>query len=220
MAKFKLAMLILLMCLAVGVGLLVLTQREEPAKPEFNVFNLEAGGNLVKFNLQNLGEADAHNVSIKVNGTWRPFPPINITDVTEDYIQTGSSSGNPIMKLGTIFHGNFDCFARDGHYDYMVLHTLMRARALLWMGTESMMTHEYFWIRVTDEEGTRTLTDSEVSQMIDCFENPNMYPHAESTIDVLKKGEIKTVEIGLECLADSFEMVISCDEGVTLEETM
>lgn len=211
-SKFKLAMLILLMCLAVGVGLLVLTQKEEPAKPEFNVFNLEAGGNLVKFNLQNLGEADAHNVSIKVNGTWCPQIEVEITSVEEGYVVTPE-------QIATVFRGTI-----RGPTEYII--RVLKTGVPSIAGTERDVDHEtqestFLKVMVMENETYRYLTDSEVTAIKEVLENPHpYYTSTEETIDILRKDEIKTVEIHLEWGCDSFEMVISCDEGVALEETM
>ena len=207
MKKFRLALIaVLLIGLTVGVGLwyaIVLTPRS--LKPEFNIFNLEAGGNLVKFNIQNLGEADAHNVVIKVNGSWCPSIEINVTSVEHGYSVTPE-------QIATVFNGTF-----DGSFEDM--NTLARRIIPSVAGMERDSEHTWLKVMVVENGTWRYLTDSEVALLKEAFENPHpYYTFAEKTINALRKDEIKTVEIHLEWSCDSYEVIISCDEGVTLQE--
>ena len=208
----------LLICLAVGIGLwyaIILTPIEEPAKPEFNIFDLEAGGSLVKFNLQNLGEADAHNVTITVNGTWIPQVQMNITSVENGYSPSVST------YKATIFKGTFNV-AISHDVERLITKVISSVGFI-----ESDYEAGWFAVGIVEEVvnqtlvSTRWFTDSEIALVEEILENPHpYYTSAEKTIDILRKDEIKTVDIHLEWSCDSFEMVISCDEGVTLEETM
>lgn len=159
----KLVIPILLLCLAVGIGLWYATTPKRSLKPEFNVFNLEAGGGLVKFNLQNLGEADAHNVSIKVNGTWHPQIEVEITSVEHGYSVTPE-------QIATVFRGTIKGDTSD---ILRVLKMIVPSTA----GTERDTVPEGTYIKImVVENGTyRYLTDSEVTAIKEVLENPHPY---------------------------------------------
>jgi len=170
-------------------------------KPEFNIFDVESP---TKFNIQNIGKADAHNVKIEVNGTWIPTFQMNVTSV---------ENGSMYDTAATVFYGTIYNYEPDSGEWY----ELSRRVVPSIVGGE---TNGTTFLKLTVEENgvLRHLTDSEVASLIDAFENPRTYyTFGETTIDILRMGEVKTVQITLKGRADSYEISISCDEEVTLQ---
>jgi len=170
-------------------------------KPEFNVFNMESA---TKFNIQNIGKADAHNVKIKVNGTWIPNFRMNVTKVEHGYSITPE-------QIATVFNGTIY------GYDATELSELVRRLVPAITGWETDGT-TFVKLMVVENGVWRYLTESEVASLIDAFENPRAYyAFGEAIIDILKVGEVKTVQILLQGRSDFYEISIFCDEGVTLQ---
>jgi hypothetical protein len=166
-------------------------------KPEFNVFDMESA---TKFNIQNIGKADAHNIKIKVNGTWTPAFRMNVTKVEHGY-------------SATVFYGTI--YGYDEHSGEWF--ELAKRLVPSIVGGETNGT-TFVKLMVIENGVRRHLTDSEVSILIDAFENPRAYyTFAETIIDILKVGEVKTVQILLQGRSDFYEISIFCDEGVTLQ---
>jgi len=172
-------------------------------KPEFNLIDIET--NPTDFYIQNVGKADAHNVKIKFNGTWIPEISINVTSVEQGY------SVSP-EQIATVFKGIF-----DGSFEDMNILARKVIPSIVGMELDS----ERGWLKVmVVENGVwRYLTDNEVASLIEAFENPQAYyTYGETTIDVLRVGEIKGVKITLkEPFRDFYEIFISCDEGISLQ---
>jgi hypothetical protein len=170
-------------------------------KPEFNIFGIES---LTKFDIQNIGKADAHNVKIKVNGTWIPTFKMNVTKVEHGY------SVSP-EQIATVFYGII-CGYNEHSGEWFEL--TKRVVPYITGGETNGTT---FVKLMVIENGTfRYLTDDEVTSLIDAFETPRAYyAFGETAIDVLRVGEVKTSQVTLEGRADSCEVSISCDEGIT-----
>ena len=186
-------------------------------KPEFNTFDMEKSRGSVNFNIQNIGKADAHNITIKVNGTWTWIPTfrMDVTSVEHGYVVTPGQIAT--VFYGTIYGGEWMALA-----DRIV-------PSIVGGETDGAT---YVKIMVMENDVMRYLTENENVALIEAFENPrayHTYTFGETTIDILRKGEIKTVVITLEKWStkttaitleqypDFYEISISCDEGITLQ---
>lgn len=173
-------------------------------KPEFNVFDAQL--NPIKFNIQNIGKADAHNVKIKVNGSWTPAFRMNVTKVEHGY------SVSP-EQIATVFYGTI-CDYDENSGEWFQL-----AKRVVPSITGGETNGTTFVKLMVVENGTwRYLDDDEVANSVEAFGNPRTYySFGETTIDILKVGEIETVTISLKEHSDSYQISISCDEGLTLQ---
>lgn len=189
----KVIAIIVILLSSIAVGAFLYTQHF--LKPEFNIFDVESP---TKFNIQNIGKADAHNVKIEVNGTWVPTIEINVTSVEYG-------------EHDTLFNGRF-----DGSFEDMNI--LARRIIPSVAGMERDSEHAWLKIFVIENEMQRCFNDSEAAILIEAFENPRAYyTFGETTIDILRMGEVKTVQITLKGRADYYDISISCDEEVTLQ---
>jgi hypothetical protein len=168
-------------------------------KPEFNVFEVSVYGAEVKFFIQNIGKADAHNVKTLVNGTWIQKFRVNLTFV--------ENKGN-----WTLLRGD------NSGWPYHVSMLGLRVLPVI-ADWKVIFTSTANYLNLTaraDSDTLRHLTDLEVEILIDAFENPRpFYTYNESTIDLLRVGEVRTVTIILDENSDSYEVLISCDERIT-----
>lgn len=195
----KVTATIVILLSSIAIGIFLYTRYF--LKPEFNIFDMESP---TKFNIQNIGKADAHNVEIKVNGTWIPKFSMNVTRVEHGYSVTPE-------QIATVFYGKIY------GYEPEELSELVRRVVSPIAGWESNGT-TFVKLMVIENGVWRYLTDSEVASLIDAFENPQIYyTFGETTIDILRIGEVKTVQITLKGRADFYEISISCDEEVTLQ---
>lgn len=171
-------------------------------KPEFNTFDVEKTSSSMRFNIQNIGKADAHNVKIEVNGTWIPEFKMNVTSVEHGYVVSPE-------QIATVFYGTI-----ENSEDWF---ELARRVVPSIVGGETNGT-TFLKLEVVENGVWRYLDDNETSMLIDAFENPRAYyTFKETTIDILRRGEIKTVTIDLDESSDYYEVAISCDEGITLQ---
>jgi hypothetical protein len=170
-------------------------------KPEFNLIDIET--NPTDFHIQNIGKADAHNVKIKFNGTWIPNFRMNTTKVEHGYMTSSE-------QIVTVFYG-----AIESSEDWYLL--ARRIVPSIVGGETDGAT--FVKLAVVENGVWRYLTDDEVASLIEAFENPRAYyTYGETTIDVLRVGEIKEVKITLkEPFRDFYEIFISCDEGISLQ---
>jgi len=195
----KVIVIVVILLSGILVGTLLYTRYF--LKPKFNIFDLEKTGGSVKFNLQNVGNVDAHNVKIKVNGTWIPTFKMNATSVEHGYMVSPE-------QIATVFYGTI-----ESAEEWFVLAKRVVPSIV---GGETDRT-TFLKLAVVENGVWRYLTDSEVTILIDAFENPRVYyTFGETTIDILKKREIKTVNIILPQISNLYEVVITCDEGTTL----
>jgi len=170
-------------------------------KPEFNTFDMEKTSSSITFNIQNIGKSDAHNVKIKVNGTWIPTFKMNVTSVEHGY------SVSP-EQIATVFYGTIESDEEWFELAKRLVPSIV--------GGETDGT-TFIKLMVVENGMWRYLADSEVASLIGAFENPRAYyAFEETTIDILRSGEIKTVTIDLDESSAHYEVAISCDEGITL----
>lgn len=175
-------------------------------KPVFNAFDTVADVDSIGFSIQNMGNADAHNIKIEVNGTWISHFRMNVTNVEhEDY--------------STIFYGTINEW---GEQAFDLARRIVPSITYGWIplppyyGAVDYPTY----IRVEAEENgvPRNLTNDEVASLIHAFENPRAYyTLAETTIGVLRKGEIRTMTIDLSEPSHFYEVSVSSSEGTTLQ---
>ena len=169
-------------------------------KPEFNVFDIQS--NPIKFNIQNIGKADAHNVKIKVNGTWIPNFKMNVTSVEHGYMVSPE-------QIATVFYGMIE--NSEGCFQ-------LSKRVVPSISSGETDGIAFVKLAVVENGTWRYLDDNEVADIIQAFENPRTYYSFEETmIDILKIGEIETVTISVKEDSDSYQIVVSCDEGLTLQ---
>jgi len=171
-------------------------------KPEFNIFDMEKTSSSITFNIQNMGKADAHNVEIEVNGTWLPAFEMNVTSVQHGYVVSPE-------QIATVFYGTI-----ENSEDWFKLAKRVVPSVV---GGETDGT-TFLKLEVVENGVWRYLADNETTILIEAFENPRAYyTFGETTIDVLRIGEIKTVAINLSECSDFYEVAISCNEGITLQ---
>lgn len=175
-------------------------------RPEFNAFDMVANRNSIRFSIQNMGNADAHNVKIEVNGTWISYFKMNVTNVEH-------------RDNTTIFYGTINKWGEQA-FDLAqrIVPSIVHGETPLPPMYDAVDYPTYIKVKAEENGVPRNLTDNEVASLIDAFENPRAYyTFGEATIDLLRKEEIRTMTINLSEPSHFYEVSVSSDEGATLQ---
>jgi hypothetical protein len=153
-----------------------------------------------------MGNADARNIKIEVNGTWISYFKMNVTNVEH-------------RDNATIFHGTINKWDEQAfNLAQRIVPSIVHGETPLPPIYDAVNYPTYIKVKAEENGVPRNLTDNEVASLIDAFENPGAYyTFGEATIDMLRKGEIRTMTINLSEPSHFYEVSVSSDEGVSLQ---